>query len=92
MAVIELSEAEIDEWEDGQNRFSRIILNIPRCAAVDGGIWGGECLGKLWKFRAHCMSMHVRNNGWSESCGKVCQMCDMGEDEMVAHVLMGCEK
>ena len=31
-------------------------------------------------------------NRWSESRSKVCQMCHMGEDETVEHVVPECEK
>ena len=35
------------------------------------------------------MNVNVRNYRWSESGSKVCQRCDMGEDETVAeHVLL----
>ena len=36
--------------------------------------------------------MNARNYRWSESRSKVCQMCDMGEDETVGHVVLECEK
>ncbi|KAG0724425.1 hypothetical protein GWK47_040581 [Chionoecetes opilio] len=32
------------------------------------------------------------NYRWSESGSKVCQMCDMSEDETVEHVILECEK
>ena len=38
------------------------------------------------------MDVYERNYRWSESCNKVCQMCDMGEDESVEHVVLECEK
>ena len=38
------------------------------------------------------MDENERNYRWSESCSKVCQMCDMGEDELVEHVVLECEK
>ena len=39
------------------------------------------------------MDVNVRNYRWSESGSKVCQRCDMGEDETVAeHVLLECDK
>ena len=38
------------------------------------------------------MDVNARNYRWSESRTKVCQMCDMGEDEMVEHVVLECEK
>ncbi|MPC31566.1 hypothetical protein E2C01_024860 [Portunus trituberculatus] len=39
-----------------------------------------------------CMDVNARNYRWSESHSKVCQMCDMGEDETVEHVMLECEK
>ena len=38
------------------------------------------------------MDVLTRNYRWSESRSKVCQMCDMGEDETVEHVVLECEK
>ena len=38
------------------------------------------------------MDVNERNYRWSESRSKVCQMCDMGEDESVEHVVLECEK
>ena len=34
----------------------------------------------------------ARNYRWSESRSKVCQMCDMGEGEMVEYLVLKCEK
>merc|ERR1712035_249456 len=42
--------------------------------------------------RAQCMNVNARNYRWSESQSKVCQMCDMGEDETVEHVVLECER
>ena len=39
-----------------------------------------------------CVDVNARNYKWSESRSKVCQMCDMGEDETVKHVILKCEK
>ncbi|MPC88688.1 hypothetical protein E2C01_083607 [Portunus trituberculatus] len=52
------------------------------------GILGGDLL----RARAQCMDVNARNYRWSESRSKVCQMCDMGEDETVEHVMLECEK
>ncbi|MPC73955.1 hypothetical protein E2C01_068298 [Portunus trituberculatus] len=38
------------------------------------------------------MDVNARSYRWSESCSKVCQICDMGEDEMVEHVVLECLK
>ncbi|MPC37376.1 hypothetical protein E2C01_030850 [Portunus trituberculatus] len=42
--------------------------------------------------RAQCINVNARNYRWCESRSKVCQMCDMGEDETVKHVVLGCER
>ena len=39
-----------------------------------------------------CMDMNAWNYRWSESHSKVCQMCDIGEDETVELVILECEK
>jgi len=55
--------------------------------------WYEESLGgDLFRARAQCMDVNARNYRWSESRSKVCQMCDMGEDETVEHVILECEK
>lgn len=56
--------------------------------------WYDGSLGSdlLFRARAQCMDVNVRNYRWSESGSKMCQMCDMGEDETVEHVLLECEK
>ena len=46
----------------------------------------------LFRARAQCMDVNERNYRWSESCNKVSQMFDMGEDELVEHVVLECEK
>ena len=38
------------------------------------------------------MDVNERSYRWSESCSKVCKMYDMGEDEMVEHVVLECVK
>ena len=38
------------------------------------------------------MDVNARNYIWSESRSKVYQICDMGEDETVEHVVLECEK
>ena len=38
------------------------------------------------------MDANVRNYRWLESCSKVCQMCERGEDETVEHMVLECEK
>ena len=38
------------------------------------------------------MDVNARNYRWCESRSKVCQMCDMDEDETVEHVVLECEK
>ena len=36
------------------------------------------------------MDVNARSYRWSESRSKVCQMCDMGVDETVEHVVLEC--
>ncbi|MPC58568.1 hypothetical protein E2C01_052575 [Portunus trituberculatus] len=38
------------------------------------------------------MDVNARNYRWSEFHNKVCQMCDIGEDETMKHVMLECEK
>ncbi|MPC40918.1 hypothetical protein E2C01_034492 [Portunus trituberculatus] len=54
----------------------------------DGSLGGGD----LFRARGQCMDVNARNYRWSKSRSKVCQMCDMGEDETVKHIMMECEK
>ena len=54
----------------------------------DGSL-GGDL---LFQARTQCMDVNERNYRWSESGSKVCQMCDMGEDETVEHVMLECGK
>ncbi|MPC58869.1 hypothetical protein E2C01_052879 [Portunus trituberculatus] len=44
------------------------------------------------RLRAQCMDVNAKSYRWSELRSKVCQMCDMGEDEMVEHVVLECMK
>ena len=46
----------------------------------------------LFRARAQCIDVNARNYRQSESHSKVCQMCDMGEDETVEHVILECQK
>ena len=54
----------------------------------DGSL-GGDL---LFRARAQYMDVNARNHIWSESHSKLCQMCDMGEDETVEHVILECKK
>ena len=38
------------------------------------------------------MDVNARNYRWSEFRSKVCQICDMGEDETVEYVVLECKK
>ncbi|MPD03129.1 hypothetical protein E2C01_098752 [Portunus trituberculatus] len=38
------------------------------------------------------MDVNARNYRWSESRSKVCQMCDVGENKTVKHVVVECVK
>ena len=38
------------------------------------------------------MDMNARNYRWSECRSKVCQICDMGEEEAIEHVVLECQK
>ena len=46
----------------------------------------------LFQAKGTCVDLNARNYRWSESRSKVYQMCDMGEDETVAHEILECEK
>ena len=50
----------------------------------DGSLGGDH----LFRARAQCMDVNTRNYIWSESRCKVCQMCDMGENETVESVVL----
>ena len=56
--------------------------------------WYDGSLGSdlLFRAKAQCMDVNARNYRWSESHSKLCQMCAMGEDKTVEHVVLGCEK
>ena len=55
--------------------------------------WYDGSLGGDLFFRAkpQCMNVNAHNCRWLESRNKVCQMCDMGEDETVEHVVFECQ-
>ena len=61
----------------------------PKYEKCYDGSLGGDL---LFQARAQCMDVNARNYRWSESQSKVCQMCDMGEDETVEHVVLECER
>ncbi len=61
----------------------------PQCESWYDGSLAGDL---LFQARAQCMNVNTRNYRWSESRSKVCQKCDMGEDETVVHVMRECEK
>ena len=54
----------------------------------DGSL-GGDL---LFQARAQCMDVNACNYMWSESRSKVWEMCDMGEDQMVEHVVLESQK
>ena len=58
------------------------------------GVATEQGLGDDLLFRAgpQCMNVNARNYRRPESRSKVCQMCDMGKDETVEHVVLECEK
>ncbi|MPC67802.1 hypothetical protein E2C01_061988 [Portunus trituberculatus] len=54
----------------------------------DGSL-GGDL---LFRARAQCMDVNAKDYRWSESRSKVCQVCDVGEDETVEHEVLKCVK
>ena len=54
--------------------------------------WYNGSLGDLFRARAQYIDVNARNYRWSEFHSKVCQMCDMGDDETVEHVILEFEK
>ena len=53
------------------------------------GSLGGDL---LFRARAQCMDVNARNYRWSESRSKLCQMCNLEEDESVEHIMLECPK
>ena len=53
------------------------------------GSLGGDL---LFQARAQCMDVNARNYRWSESRSKLCQMCNLEEDESVEHIMLECPK
>ena len=62
---------------------------VPSYESLYDGSLGSDL---LFQARTQCMDVNARNYRWSESGSKECQMCDMGEDETVEHVILECEK
>ena len=84
----------LNKWRNEMERKDTLELykekGTPRYERWCDGSLGSDL---LFRARAQCMDVNVRNYRWSESGSKVCQRCDMGEDETVAeHVLLECDK
>ena len=83
----------LSKWKNDMER--KTTLEWYREKKVPGyerwydGSLGGDL---LFRARAQCMDVNARNYRWSESRSKVCEMCEMGEDETVVHVVLECEK
>ena len=65
------------------------MKGAPQYVSWYDGSLGGDL---LFQARAQCMNVNARNYRWSDSGNKVCQMCEKGVDETVAHVILECEK
>ena len=83
----------LDDWRNRMEQKSTLEWyrekEAPRYVKWYEGSLGGDL---LFRARAQCMDVNARNYRWSESRSKVCQMCNMGEDETVEHVVLECEK
>ena len=83
----------LNEWRNGMERKSTLewykVKEAPMYERWYDGSLGGDL---LFRARAQCMDVNARNYRWSESRSKVCQMCDLGEDETVEHVMLECER
>ena len=79
----------MEEWYETQEYiWNGTTRKKPQC--MRGGMmaaWVVTFSSEL--YRAQCMDVNERNYRWSESRNKVCQMCDMGEDESVGGVACG---
>ncbi|XP_063877492.1 uncharacterized protein LOC135109778 [Scylla paramamosain] len=81
----------LNEWKNEMERKKTLEWykekEAPRYERWYDGSLGGDL---LFRARAQCMDVNARSYRWSESRSKVCQMCDMGEDETVEHVVLEC--
>ncbi|XP_063861501.1 uncharacterized protein LOC135101456 [Scylla paramamosain] len=83
----------LNEWKNEMERKKTLEWykekEAPRYERWYDGSLGGDL---LFRVRAQCMDVNARSYRWSESRSKVCQMCDMGEDVTVEHVVLECVK
>ena len=88
-----VKEVGLRKWRDEMERKSTLEWyknkKSPEYVTWYDGSLGGDL---LFQARAQCMDVNARNYRWSESRSKVCQMCDMGVDETVEHIMLECTK
>ena len=83
----------LNEWKNKMEHKSTLEWYREKVAPMYERWYDGSLGGDLlFRARAQCMDVNARNYRWSESRSKVCQMCDMGEDETVEHVMLECVK
>ena len=89
----EVKRVGLNTWKNGMERKSTMVWYKEKEAPMYESWYDGSLGGDLlFRARAQCMDVNERNYRWSESRSKVCQMCNMGEDESVEHVVLECEK
>ncbi len=83
----------LNKWKNEMGRKSTLEWYKEKAAPMYERWYDGSLGGDLlFRARAQCMDVNARSYRWSESRSKVCQMCDMGEDETVEHVVLECAK
>ena len=87
----EVKSVGLNEWRSGMERKTTLewykVKEAPRYERWYDGSLGGDL---LFRARAQSMDVNARSYRWSESRSKGCQMCDMGVDETVEHVILEC--
>ena len=83
----------LNKWKNEMERKTTLewyrMKEAPKYERWYDGTLGGDL---LFRARVQCMDVNARTYRWSESHSKECQMCDMGVDETVEHVVLECEK
>jgi hypothetical protein len=69
------------EWYVGKER--------PKCEKWYDGSWGSQL---LFKARSQSLEVNARTHRWNVSRSKICEVCDLNEEETVVHVLVECSR
>jgi hypothetical protein len=90
---VKVKEIGVRKWRQGMSTKSTLEWYERKARPMSerwyDGSWGSQL---LFKARSQSLEVNARTYRWNESRSKVCEMCDLNENETVVHVLVECNR